>query len=157
MQKRIKNYLGRNFSKKRISDPLSTQGRSALMSRIRSKNTKFELAFVSELKKCTHIKFKTNVLSLQGKPDIVFPKQKVCVFLDSDFWHGWQYPRWKHLLKDDFWRSKIEANRKRDRKNTKFLRRWGWNVFRFWEHNIKKDIRKSVIKITDGLNGGVST
>ena len=108
------------------------------MSKIRSKDTKFEKEFIAALKKATRKKFKTNVASIKGKPDIVFEKDKVCVFLDSDFWHGWQYPRWKHLLKNDFWRTKIENNRKRDKKTTAYLRRHGWKVIRIWEHNITK-------------------
>ena len=86
------------------------------MSKIRSKETKFEREFILRLKKSTRKKFKVNVTSIKGKPDIVFEKHKVCVFLDSDFWHGWQYPRWKHLLKDDFWREKIKITETGTRK-----------------------------------------
>ncbi|OJI06596.1 hypothetical protein BK004_02820 [bacterium CG10_46_32] len=107
------------------------------MSKIRSRDTKFEKEFIALLKKETHKKFLTNESSIKGKPDIVFVKSRVCVFLDSAFWHGWQYPRWKHLLKNDFWREKIEKNRKRDKKTTAYLRRNGWIVMRFWEHQIK--------------------
>lgn len=88
-----------------------------------------------------------NSKELKGKPDIVFNRNKLCVFLDSDFWHGWQYPRWKHLLKNNFWRHKIEANRKRDKRNTVWLRRNGWTVLRIWEHNIKKDINAEIDNI----------
>ena len=94
-----------------------------------------------------YIKFQTNAISIRGKPDIVFQKDKVCVFLDSNFWHGWYYPRWKHLLKNDFWREKIENNRKRDRKTTAYLKKNGWTVLRFWEHEIKKNPKKTIIKI----------
>lgn len=135
--KRIKNYSGRNFKKSRGVDKISKDKRSKLMSGIRSKNTKFEEDFIRNLKKITKKKFLTNVSSVRGKPDIVFLKEKICVFLDSDFWHGWQYPRWKHLLKDDFWRTKIEKNRRRDRAVTTSLRRKGWQVTRIWGHNIK--------------------
>ncbi len=133
----IKNYLGRNFKSKRRPDKLSTKKRSSLMSHIRSKNTKFETDFIKELRKKTKVKFQTHVRGMRGNPDIVFSKQKICIFLDSDFWHGWQYPRWKHLLKNDFWRNKIENNRRRDIKTTAFLKRNGWKVCRFWEHDIK--------------------
>ena len=110
------------------------------MSKIRSSNTQFEKNFISELKKRTDKKFRINAGDLRGKPDIVFQKEKVCVFLDSDFWHGWQYPRWKKLLKNDFWKKKIENNRARDRKNTAYLRNDDWKVVRVWGHEIKKDI-----------------
>jgi len=152
LRKRTNNYLGRNLSKKREEDRISKEDRSNLMSKIRSKNTKFEQRFILELKKYTKNKFETNIKELKGKPDIVFKKYNLCVFLDSDFWHGWQYPRWKHLLKNDFWRSKIEANRKRDKKNTQHLKRNGWNVIRIWEHNINKDITKEIERILKVIN-----
>ena len=91
------------------------------------------------------------LLDLKGKPDIVFYRYKVCVFLDSDFWHGWQYPRWKHLLKNDFWRSKIENNRDRDRKTTAYLRRHGWAIVRIWEHSIKNNRYFEIDKIVKRL------
>lgn len=121
------------------------------MSKIRSKNTKFEREFISILKKETKSRFVTNVSAIKGKPDIVFEKEKVVIFLDSDFWHGWQYPRWKHLLKNDFWRDKIEKNRARDKKITNLLRQNSWEVFRFWEHEIKKDINKTINKVVNRL------
>ena len=114
--RRTKNYLNRNFKKERSDDSLSTKKRSELMSKIRSKETKFEQEIVCALKKTTRKKFQTNVASIRGKPDIVFHKYKVCVFLDSDFWHGWYYPKWKHLLKNDFWR---EKNRKQPKARPK--------------------------------------
>lgn len=89
---------------------------------------------------------------LKGKPDIVFDKAKLCVFLDSDFWHGWQYPRWKHLLKNQFWKDKIEMNRKRDKRNSLWLKRQGWKVIRVWEHNIKRDTYKEIQRILAELS-----
>ena len=125
---------------------LPTKKRSELMSKIHSRDTKFEREFIVSLRKVTRKKFQTNVVSIKGKPDIVFQKDKVCVFLDSNFWHGWYYPRWKHLLKNDFWREKIENNRRRDRKITLYLRKNDWTVLRYWEHQ-KKNPDKGVRKI----------
>lgn len=73
------------------------------------------------------------------------------MFFDSNFWHGWQYPRWKHLLKNDFWREKIERNRIRDRRVTRKLHTEGWVVLRLWEHQLKKDQSMCVKKIIDSL------
>ena len=53
---------------------------------------------------------------LPGKPDFVFIKARVVVFVDGDFWHGWRYPLWKQKL-SDYWQKKIERNRHRDRYN----------------------------------------
>lgn len=150
-KKRIKNSLGRNFKRKRRVDSLNDKARSKLMSRIRSKNTLFERDFIKALKKRTPLKFFVNVTVIKGKPDIVFRKQKICVFLDSDFWHGWQYPRWKHLLKNRFWRDKIEKNRTRDRKTTLYLRKNGWIVLRIWEHLIKKNEAEQVYEVVKVL------
>lgn len=146
-RKQIKNLLGRNFKKKREPDKISKEDRSDLMSKIRSKGTKFELEFIYILRSRTKKQFRTNVTDLKGKPDIVFDKIKLCVFLDSDFWHGWQYPRWQHLLKNQFWKDKIEMNRKRDKRNALWLKRQGWKVIRVWEHNIRRDAYKEIQRI----------
>lgn len=151
VRRKINNYLGRNFNKERTADKISKERRSAVMSKIRSRNTKFEEDFIQALRRTTKMKFEKNVHLIKGKPDIVFKKAKVCVFLDSDFWHGWQYPRWKHLLKNDFWREKIEKNRTRDQKNTVLLKKNGWTVFRIWEHDIKKSINREISKIIKAL------
>ena len=121
------------------------------MSKIRSSNTKFEERFTGELKKRTNKRFKKNVKGIKGKPDVVFEKQKLCVFLDSDFWHGWQYPRWKSILKNDFWKNKIEKNRMRDRKNTLYLRKTGWKVLRIWGHQINKHFDETINKVIENL------
>jgi len=148
--RKARNYLNRNFNRRRNNDLLPTKKRSELMSKIRSRDTKFEQDFIVTLRRATRKRFQTNVASIKGKPDIVFQRGKACIFLDSNFWHGWHYPRWKHLLKNDFWREKIKNNRKRDRKTTAFLRKDGWTVLRFWEHQAKnpdKSIRKILKKI----------
>ncbi|MCF7908169.1 MAG: very short patch repair endonuclease [Candidatus Omnitrophica bacterium] len=150
-KRRIKNYLGRNFKKKRESDKITKEHRSVVMSKIRSRDTKFEEDFIRALKKRTRKTFERNVQLIKGKPDIVFKRAKLCVFLDSDFWHGWQYSRWKHLLKNDFWKTKIEKNRLRDKKTTLFLKRKGWIVVRLWEHLIKRDINIQVDKVIHAL------
>jgi DNA mismatch endonuclease (patch repair protein) len=91
-------------------------------------------------------RFKKHVSSLPGTPDIVFARQAVAVFVDGDFWHGYQFSRWKANL-SEFWATKIEKNRKRDRRNFAKLRRLGWQVVRIWQHDIKKDLRRSVGRV----------
>ena len=149
--KKYKNYMGRNFKKSRVAEKLSPIKRSSLMSKIRSKNTKFEGEFIAVASEKISNSFITHVRALVGTPDIVFEREKVCVFLDSDFWHGWQYPRWKHLLKDDFWREKIHKNRRRDIRNTRLLKRIGWKVIRIWEHQIKLSLEKAINKILNSF------
>jgi DNA mismatch endonuclease (patch repair protein) len=150
-RKRTFNYLKRDFNKQREQDKITKTQRSDLMSKIRSNGTKFERDFIIALRKRTRCVFNINVKELRGKPDIVFDRAEVCVFLDSDFWHGWQYPRWEHLMKNQFWRDKIEANRKRDKRNTSWLRRQGWKVIRIWEHNINVNIDAQINTIITAL------
>jgi len=150
--KRIKNTLGRNLKKKRTKDKISPEQRSENMSKIRSRGTKFEKDFIKIINKEIDENYILNCKDLKGKPDIVFKDKRIVIFLDSDFWHGWQFPRWKHLMKNNFWVSKIEKNRKRDRNVTFFLRRKGWVVVRIWEHNIKKNIKKELERIKSVLS-----
>jgi len=72
-----------------------------------------------------------------GKPDFAFPKHKVAVFLDGDFWHGRRIER---LPKSnvEFWKKKIEVNKKRDRRVTRRLTKEGWRVVRIWESDLNK-------------------
>ncbi len=151
MKNRINNKLGRNFNRKRQKDKITADNRSFVMSKIRSRGTRFEKDFIRELRSLSKKKFEINVKEIRGKPDIVFQRKRVCVFLDSNFWHGWQYPRWKHLLKNDFWREKIEKNRLRDRNTSQYLRRKGWDVIRIWEHAIKMDSNKCFKRILNSI------
>ena len=107
-KKQTNNFLGRNLSKEREPDKISKAKRSSVMSKIRSRGTKFEKDFLEKLKSTTRKRYRLNVKEIKGKPDIVFDRYKLCVFLDSDFWHGWQYQRWKHLLKNAFGGAKLK-------------------------------------------------
>ena len=125
-----------------MADRLSPVQRSALMSRIRSKNTGIERMVFRELR-ARHVHFSRHVASLRGKPDVVFKKEKIAVFIDGDFWHGWRFPLWRERLRP-YWRQKIATNRARDYRNFRHLRRRGWTVLRFWEHEIESDPRAVV-------------
>jgi DNA mismatch endonuclease (patch repair protein) len=90
------------------------------------------------------------VQNLPGRPDLVFRKQQLIVFIDGDFWHGYRYPLWKSRL-SPYWRAKVERNRKRDISNHRKLRRAGWHVIRIWEHEVKKDRSTCVDRIVTEL------
>ena len=77
-RRKTNNYLGRNFGKEREDDKNTKEMRSSIMSKIRSKGTRFELNFVYLLNKKTRKHFKLNVMELKGKPDIVFYKYNLC-------------------------------------------------------------------------------
>ncbi len=75
---------------------------------------------------------------LVGKPDFVFPRHRIAVFVDGCFWHGCpEHATWpkQHAV---FWRKKILANRRRDREVNRLLRRAGWRVVRIWEHALTR-------------------
>ena len=105
------------------------------MSKIRSKNTKVEVALFKELRK-RKIYFQKHYKGAVGCPDLAVPSKKIAVFIDGDFWHGWQFSRWQDRLPVKYWREKIEKNRRRDKRVISRLRREGWRVLRIWEHEL---------------------
>ena len=119
------------------------------MSRVKGKDTSLEKIVRSELHK-RGLRFRKHVKNLPGKPDIVFVKAKVVVFLDGDFWHGYRFPQWEHSL-PKFWRKKIGETRKRDQRNFAKLKRMGWKVIRIWEHSIEKDLDAVVKRISKAV------
>ncbi len=134
-----------------MTDVLTKKQRSYCMSRIKGKDTGLEKAVRSELHK-SGLRFRKHTVKLPGKPDIVFVKAKLVVFLDGDFWHGYRFPQWEKTLAK-FWRNKIGETRKRDQRNFAKLRRMGWRVIRIWEHSIEKDLNGVVKKICYALKG----
>jgi len=119
-------------------DNLSKKQRSYCMSRCKGKDTNLEKIVRSTLHK-KGLRFRKHNTKLPGKPDIIFPKAKLVVFLDGDFWHGYRFPQWEKSI-PPFWQKKIGETRNRDRRNFAKLRRMGWRVLRIWEHTIKRDL-----------------
>jgi DNA mismatch endonuclease (patch repair protein) len=113
--------------------------RSALMSRIRgNRNATTELKLISLLRKARLRGWRRNY-SLLGRPDFVFPKEKLAVFVDGCFWHGHACGRnLKPKHNAAFWKKKIDATQCRDRRNNKILRATGWYVVRIWECSLVK-------------------
>jgi DNA mismatch endonuclease, patch repair protein len=120
-----------------VADNMTRAQRSATMSRIRRKHTLIELR-VRELLSGSGARYRLHADWLPGKPDIAFTSHRIAIFIDGDFWHGWQFTRWAHKL-GPYWRKKIEGNRRRDRRCHALLRARGWKVIRLWEHLIKED------------------
>ena len=114
------------------------------MSRIRSKNTKIDIVMRDALSEigCRYEMYP----KMFGSPDFVIPGKKIALFCDGDFWHGYGYGIRK-FPKKKFWRNKIEGNMRRDRKVTRKLRRDGFSVLRFWEHDIEKRLEVCTRKI----------
>lgn len=128
-----------------MPDHLTAEQRFRAMSRVKLKDGSLERAVRSELYKRGY-RFRKHVKSLPGTPDLAFPKARVAVFIDGDFWHGYRFSEWEHRL-PDFWKEKIGTNRKRDQKNFRNLRKMGWRVIRVWQHEIKKSLPSCIRKI----------
>lgn len=122
-------------------DNLRPEHRRKNMQNIRSSGTIPELLVMRELKR-RKVYFAKYVSSLPGKPDIVFRRKKIAVFIDSDFWHG--HPKRFIMPKSnlDYWKPKIERNKARDIKVNAALKKNGWKVLRFWEYDVKKNFDK---------------
>jgi len=121
------------------------------MSRIRSKNTRVELNFRRFLWK-EGLRYRIHYKEMPGKPDIAFPAKKVAVFVDSRFWHGYNWESLEGKLKNEYWKNKIRSNIERDRKVNDQLHHLGWTVIRFWEHEIKSEPEKCVQKVKNAVS-----
>lgn len=107
----------------------------------KSKDTKPELSLRKELWK-RGLRYRKNYKGVCGKPDIVFLKVKIAVFVDGKMWHGYNWEHQKNDFKShrEFWIPKIEQNIERDSIVNKTLTEQGWQVLRFWDFEIKKDV-----------------
>ncbi|MFY9607388.1 MAG: very short patch repair endonuclease [Blastocatellia bacterium] len=126
-------------------DIMSPATRSIVMSRIKGSNTGPERILFAELRR-QHVYFAKHVSQLPGRPDIVFRKAMLAIFIDGDFWHGWRFPLWQHKLSPK-WRKKIAMTRDRDKRNFRRLRRLGYKVVRIWEHQIESHSEDCVSRI----------
>ncbi|WP_295654186.1 very short patch repair endonuclease [uncultured Mucilaginibacter sp.] len=126
----------------------TTRQRSLLMSKIRSKNTKPEMLLRKALWSLG-IRYRIHNKLLQGNPDIVIKKHKLVIFIDGEFWHGYEWDKKREKIKTnrDFWIAKIERNMQRDRANNHKLELLGYIVLRFWEKEIKTDINYCINKV----------
>ncbi|RDK88205.1 very short patch repair endonuclease [Marinirhabdus gelatinilytica] len=123
----------------------TTKKRSRIMSRIRGKNTKPELTFRKALW-ARNIRYRVNNKQLPGTPDISIKKFRLAVFIDGEFWHGYNWDQRRETLKTnrEFWIAKIERNMQKDTEVNIALRELGYTVFRFWESEVKKDVERCV-------------
>ncbi|GHU58526.1 very short patch repair endonuclease [Clostridia bacterium] len=126
-----------------------------IMSAVKSKDTRPEMALRRALW-AKGLRYRVNVKSLPGKPDIVFTKAKIAVFCDGDFWHGhnWAIRGLSSLDEElarysQFWKDKILGNIQRDSINADRLKSAGWEIIRFWESDIKSDLLGCVDSIIE--------
>jgi len=126
-------------------DTVSKKKRSEIMSRVKSKNSKIETLFRKELWKAG-LRYRKNSGRYFGKPDIVLPKYKTVIFVDSCFWHGCKKHCRIPTARRKYWMAKIERNTARDKEVSKHYGEQGWKIFRVWEHNINKNLSPKKIK-----------
>lgn len=134
-----------------MPDNLTPEQRSFCMSRIKGKDTGLEIRVRSALHR-RGLRFRKHVKDLPGKPDVVFRKARVAVFVDGDFWHGYRFPSWEDKV-SDFWKKKISKNRERDTRNHRRLRRMGWTVIRLWKHDLEWNLDYCIQRIVVALTG----
>ncbi len=119
-----------------MTDVFSKEKRSEVMSKIRGKNNKdTELAFISFLQKHKIRGWRRNQ-TLFGKPDFVFYRARVVIFIDGCFWHSCPAHFTRPKSNQEFWDKKIKSNLDRDAKVNSQLIEKGWNVLRIWEHDL---------------------
>ena len=121
-----------------MADIFTKAKRSEVMSRIRgrgNKDTELALAKLFRRHKITGWRRNQKVF---GKPDFVFPKLRLAVFVDGCFWHGCPKHATKPKSNRAFWQKKLAANRRRDALVTRRLWRAGWRVLRIWEHDLHR-------------------
>jgi len=128
---------------------LAPDQRRKVMRSIRSKDTKAEIRLRKALYHAGH-RYRKNWKKLPGTPDIVLTRHKICVFCDSEFFHGKDYDIKKPVkTNSEYWTRKIQRNMERDREVTARLRAMGWTVVRFWDSEITKSLDKCVKAIEE--------
>lgn len=136
--------------------PASKQASAAARGSSRKTDTKCELLLRRALWGAG-CRYRKDVSTLPGRPDIVFPKARLAIFCDGDFWHGRDWESRKQKLgrgnNPDYWVAKIQRNIERDEQNTLRLKEMGWTVLRFWESAIRADAGGLARQVIDVLRG----
>jgi len=134
-----------------MTDTFSKQKRSEIMAAIHSKNAhSTERRLRAGLASARISGWRMNANDLAGKPDFVFDEKKVAVFVDGCFWHGCKCKRLSKTHRS-FWKNKIETNIARDKRVSNKLRQQGWKVLRIKEHELKKSVSITVLRIQKAL------
>lgn len=132
-----------------MPDVFTKEKRSEVMSRIKGKGNKdTELAMIQILR-INHISGWRRNQAILGKPDFIFRKNKVALFVDGCFWHG--CPKHSNMPRNnrEFWEKKLQGNKNRDKLVSRELEKMGWKVIRVWEHELANSDRvaKRIINV----------
>jgi DNA mismatch endonuclease (patch repair protein) len=134
-----------------MADVFTPEKRSQIMARIRSSGTSPETSLCTLVRESLGGRWRIdkNVRTLPGQPDVVIPSLRLAIFADGCFYHG--CPEHGHTPKSnvDYWLPKLVRNSRRDRANRRALRRMGFAVWRFWEHELKgRRIARTQVALT---------
>jgi len=130
-------------------DTVNSKKRSWIMAQVKSSgNRSTERKFLALLREKGITGWRRNYVLL-GKPDFVFPKAKLAVFVDGGFWHGHPHKCRMPQTNRSYWEQKIAGNVARDRFVTRTLRKRGWKVVRIWEDSIRKP--STVVRLQKAL------
>ena len=128
-----------------MTDFLTIQDRSRLMSRVRGRGNKAtELQLIHLFRNHGIIGWRRNT-SLYGKPDFVFSTAKIALFVDGCFWHGCPRHGSEPATNRAFWQRKLTGNKIRDRTVNQTLKKRGWHVVRIWQHELSKRNEKRLL------------
>ncbi len=132
-----------------MSDRLTPEQRSALMARVRTRNTAPEIALRRALY-ATGIRGWRLHRALPGRPDLTFGRARLCVFVDGAFWHG--HPDYYTPGKSGpKWDAKIRRNAERDQEVNADLARLGWEVIRIWDFEVEADATAAATRVAEAL------
>ena len=129
-----------------MSDVFTKAKRSEVMSRIRSRgNKKTELALVKLFRQHGIIGWRRNQ-NVFGKPDFLFRRNRLALFVDGCFWHGCPKCYRRPRSNKKFWDEKVARNKARDRRVNRELRKLDWRVARIWEHELKRKKEPALLR-----------
>lgn len=133
-------------------DKFSKEVRSKIMRAIKSKDTKEEILLAKALWHQGY-RYRKNNRSIYGKPDLTFKKYKIAIFVDGEFFHGFNWEEKKYQIKSnlEYWVPKIERNIARDKKVNQHLIENGWKVIRFWSNFVKKNLQDCILIIEKAI------
>jgi DNA mismatch endonuclease, patch repair protein len=132
-----------------VADPLKPEQRSALMSRVRTRDTAPELTLRRALWKAGVRGWRLHPRAVPGKPDLAWIGRRVAIFVDGAFWHG--HPDYYRGQSGPFWDEKIARNRRRDAEVNDQLQALGWRVLRFWDFEVQKSPEQCAARVARAL------